>query len=244
MPAMRRIWALADLHLSTDGEKPMHVFDERWRDHDRRMAEAWDARVDPRDLVLLPGDLSWARDLPSARGDLAWIGRRTGDKLLLKGNHDSWWKSRRRVERELPAGCALLQNDAFDAGPCVVVGARGWTDPDDPIAEPGDEVRFSRELERLKLSLADADRRFGREKPRLAMTHYPPWIVGRAPSAVVPVLEAGGARICVYGHLHGEHHALALEGRHRGIEFRLVAADFIDFAPVPIELPAGGGAGR
>ena len=214
----------------------MHVFDELWRDHDRRMADAWDATVNPGDLVLLPGDLSWARDLTGAAGDLAWIGRRTGEKLLLKGNHDSWWKSRRKVESALPAGCVLLQHDAHDVGPCVVVGARGWTDPADPIAEPGDDVRFRRELERLKLSLDDADRRFGRSKTRVAMTHYPPWIADREPSDVVPLLEAGGVSICVYGHLHGEHHALARTGRHRGIDYRLVAADFVGFAPQALEL--------
>ena len=93
----------------------------------------------------------------------------------------------------------------------MLVGARGWTAPDDPVAVSGDEAIFQRELERLQLSIADADARFGRVKPRLAMLHYPPWIEGRAPTEVVAALRAGAVSTCVYGHLHGTDHALAVQ---------------------------------
>ena len=73
---MTRLFALADLNLSRTGHKPMDVFGELWRDHDRRMAEAWDATVGTEDVILLPGDLSWARNLEEAEPDLAWIGER------------------------------------------------------------------------------------------------------------------------------------------------------------------------
>jgi predicted phosphohydrolase len=234
---MRKLWALADLHLSLDGEKPMHVFGEQWRDHPRKMAEAWDTSVGQEDLVLLPGDLSWARTLEQAAPDLAWIGERPGEKLLLKGNHDSWWRSQAKVRAALPDRCELLHQQAYDVGPCVVLGARGWTAPDDPIAIPEDAPLFRRELERLRLSMVDADRRFGREKPRLAMTHYPPWIEGRAPTDVVPLLQKAGVTTCVYGHLHGKDHRLGLRGLHGGIRFILAASDYIDFSPIEIPVP-------
>jgi len=38
----------------------------------------------------------------------------------------------------------------------------------------------------------------------------------------------------VYGHLHGADHALAVTGERDGIRYELVAADAVDFAPVPI----------
>ena len=75
---MSRLFAIADLHLSESGHKPMDRFGELWRNHSRRMAEAWDRGVGPADTVLLAGDLSWARDLDEAAPDLAWIGRRPG----------------------------------------------------------------------------------------------------------------------------------------------------------------------
>jgi len=231
MPAL---FALGDLHLSTSGAKPMDVFGEIWSRHDETMARAWDAAVSPSDVVLLAGDLSWARNLDEAAGDLAWIGRRPGRKLLLRGNHDGWWGSLAKVRAHLPEGCAALQHDAHDVGPWVVVGARGWTAPDDPVATEDDAAIFHRELERLRLSIADADRRFGRVKPRVAMLHYPPWIVGRAPTAVVPLLREAGVSDCVYGHLHGADHALAVRGEREGIRYHLVAADAVAFTPVRI----------
>ena len=231
---MPRWFALADLHLSSSGDKPMDVFGDAWRNHASRMASAWDASVDRDDVVLCPGDLSWARTLEEAADDLAWIGARPGRKLLLRGNHDSWWGSLAKVRRALPAGCEALQNDAHDTGGFVVVGARGWTAPDDPAAQDGDGEIFARELQRLALSIADADRRFGRGAPRIAMVHYPPWIEGRPPTAVVPILKDGGVQVCAYGHLHGADHALGVTGERDGIRFVLAAADAIGFAPVRI----------
>jgi predicted phosphohydrolase len=228
-------FAIADLHLSESGAKPMDVFGAHWKDHPRRIAAAWDAAVAPGDTVLLPGDLSWARDLEEARDDLAWIGARPGVKFLLRGNHDGWWTSLAKVRKALPPGCHALQNDAFDLGDAVLVGARGWIAPDDPLAAPGDAAIFLRELERLRLSIADADRRFGRGKPRVAMLHYPPWIEGRPPTGVVDALREGGVLTCVYGHLHGADHALGVQGERDGIRFHLVAADAIAFAPLLLD---------
>ena len=230
-----RWFALADLHLSLSGAKPMDVFGELWRDHAPRMAAAWDQSVGEGDLVLLPGDLSWGRNLAEARDDLAWIHARPGRKLLLRGNHDSWWsKSVGKVRAALPDSLTLLHHDAHQIDGRVVVGARGWTAPDDPAAAPGDDLVFARELERLKLSVADADRRFDPALPRTAMVHYPPWLRGRAPSAVVEVLQGARVSTCVYGHLHGDDHANALTGTHGGIDFHFVAADFVGVRPVEI----------
>jgi len=200
------------------------------------MAAAWDTAVGDDDTVLLPGDLSWARTLAEARPDLEWIGRRPGRKVLLRGNHDSWWGGAARVRAALPPGCEALHHDAAEFGPWVIVGARGWTSPGEPGAEAADEKVFRREIERLRASIADADRRFGRERPRIAMTHFPPWIAGREPTEVVRVLGEAGVSVCVYGHLHGDDHRLAVEGEREGILFHFVAADAVGFRPRRIEL--------
>jgi hypothetical protein len=235
--AVARLFALADLHLSGAGHKPMDVFGELWRDHDRRMAVAWDALVGPEDTVLLPGDLSWARTLAEAEPDLAWIAARPGRKVLLRGNHDSWWSGRDRVRAALPRGCTALHNDAAEFERWVIVGARGWTAPDDPAAVAGDERVFRRELARLQASIDDANARFGRARPRIAMVHFPPWLEGREPTEVVTLLAAAGVRVCVYGHLHGEDHRLAVQGSRLGIEFCFVAADAVGFRPLRVALP-------
>ncbi len=237
---MQRVFALADLHLSLRGDKPMDVFGELWTDHAARMAAAWDRLVGASDVMLLPGDLSWGKTLAEAEPDLAWIGKRPGHKVLLRGNHDYWWPGLARLREALPERCEPLQNAAVALERCVIVGARGWTAPDDPLARPEDGKIFARELERLRLSVRDADRRFGRELPRIAMLHYPPWIDGREPTEVVRVLADAGVRDCVYGHLHGEDHRLAVTGERSGIRFHLVAADAVGFTPVEIALDARG----
>ncbi len=241
---MPRLFALADLHLSLTGDKPMDVFGEAWRDHASRMAAAWDARVGPDDTVLLPGDLSWGGSLDEAAEDLAWIGARPGRKILLRGNHDSWWGSASKVRAALPAGCAILQHDAHLVGDRVVLGARGWLAPDDPAATAHDAAVFRREVARLVLSVQDADRRFGRDLPRVAMLHYPPWIEGRAATEVVGILREAGVSVCVYGHLHGADVGLGVQGVRDGIRFRLVSADAVGFAPVVIHDPTDPGTSR
>jgi predicted phosphohydrolase len=130
-----RLWALGDLHLSLSGAKPMDVFGEAWREHPKRMAEGWDARVAPEDVVLLPGDLSWARSLAEAAPDLAWIGARPGFKVLLRGNHDGWWSSLKKVRQALPPGCEALQNDSIRAGGRVVLGGRDQLRVAQPVGQ-------------------------------------------------------------------------------------------------------------
>ncbi len=212
----------------------MDVFGEAWVDHPRRMAEAWDRSVADDDVVLLPGDLSWAKDLVEAAPDLAWIGARPGHKVLLRGNHDGWWGSAAKVRKALPDRCSILQNDSHLAAGRVVLGGRGWTSPDDPDATEHDALIFRREIERLRFSIADADRRFGRGLERVAMLHYPPWIEGRPPTEVVAVLLEAKVEECVYGHLHGADVALGVTGEREGIHFYLVSADAAGFAPVAI----------
>ena len=236
---MARLFALADLHLSLTGHKPMDVFGELWRDHVSRMARAWDRTVAPDDTVLLAGDLSWGRNLTEAEPDLAWIGDRPGRKLLLRGNHDGWWRSQKKVREALPPRCDLLQNDAYRIGPWVVVGSRGWLAPDDPAATKSDAAVYRRELGRLRTSVAFADREFGRDAPRLAVTHYPPRLDSGEATPVVELLARSGVSAVAYGHLHGDDHAIAIRGPRDGIHYYFVAADAVGFSPVEIMPPVG-----
>lgn len=231
---MPHIFAMADLHLSLAGDKPMDRFGDLWVDHPRRMAEYWDAAVDTEDTVLLAGDISWARSLPRAAVDLEWLGQRPGRKILLKGNHDSWWSSMAKLRTALPDSCEPLHNNAIEVGPWGVVGARGWLAPDDPIATAADARVWHRELERLQNSIKDAKERFSDDRPLIAMLHYPPWLQGREPTELYEILARAGVSICVYGHLHGTDHQFAVRGLHRGMEFHFVAVDAVGFAPVPL----------
>jgi predicted phosphohydrolase len=48
------------------------------------------------------------------------------------------------------------------------------------------------------------------------------------------VLHKYGIKKCFYGHLHGRAHAYAINGTRDGVEYRLIASDFLHFDPLDI----------
>ena len=149
-----RLFAIGDLHLPGGQEKPMDVFGGHWEGHFERISQDWRNRVGEDDVVLIPGDTSWAMQLKDAVPDLAAIGELPGRKLLIRGNHDYWWGGIGQVRKALPEGMMAIQHDAVDLGDVVVTGTRGWAWPteEDPLT-PEDERVFNRELIRLDLAL-------------------------------------------------------------------------------------------
>jgi predicted phosphohydrolase len=228
-----RIFGLSDLHLSFSSDKPMDVFGAHWRGHADKMAAAWDAAVCDDDVVLCPGDLSWAMRLGEAAADLAWIGARRGRlKVLTRGNHDYWWSGIGKVRAALPAGVVALQNDAVDLGDVVVCGSRLWSCPGALDWDAHDDKVHQREIERLTLSLA-AGKALAAGRPLIAAIHYPPFDKAKQPTAYSRLIEEAGVALCVYGHLHGRRaHRTAFEGERGGVMYRLIACDHLSFAPL------------
>ena len=234
-----KVFALGDPHLSFGRPKPMDIFGERWRDHPDKIARAWDALVGPDDVGLVVGDIAGARSPAEADPDLAFLAERTGGlKVLLRGNHDSWWRSRSAVESRLPDGMRVIQNDALrlDGAGVVLCGARGWNVPGSPWEDPEkDPPIYERELHRLDLSLEQAGRLARSGDTLIALLHYPPLAPGQGESEVLERLRGAGVHVAAYGHLHGdEDHAWAPRGDHGGVQLRFAAADFTEFAPVPV----------
>ncbi|MBH1989386.1 MAG: metallophosphoesterase [Myxococcaceae bacterium] len=228
---MVRVWGISDLHLSFSTNKPMDVFGHHWRGHADQMAKAWDALVSPEDIVLCPGDLSWAMRLEEAKADLEWIGARPGQKILGRGNHDYWWSSISKVRASLPSGCVALQNDCVDLGFTVVAGSRCWAAPGGLDYSAQDQKIYERECIRLHLSL-EAAQKIAKGRPLIAAIHYPPFAANHGPTGFSELLEKYAVRLCVYGHLHGERsHRTAVQGEVRGVEYRLLACDFLKFSP-------------
>jgi predicted phosphohydrolase len=231
-----RVFALGDPHLSFARPKPMDVFGDAWTDHPAKIARAWDAEVSDEDLVLVCGDISWAMNLDEVRPDLAFLAERPGQKMLLRGNHDYWWRSISRVRQVLPPGMEALQNDAFRFPGFVLAGARGWTSPRSVFyEEERDGPVYRRELERLRLSLERAGELRGESDDLLVMLHYPPCSEHHEESEVSALLSGHRTTLAVYGHLHGERdHAWAPRGEFHGTVLHFVDVDFTDFRPVEV----------
>ncbi len=121
------VWALADLHLSHGVEgKEMDRFGTQWRRHHDTIERFWKEAVAADDLVLVAGDVSWAMRLEDAIPDLDWLGVLPGVKVLVRGNHDYWWASARKVRLVLPPSVHIISNDVFVYGDVAVAGARLW----------------------------------------------------------------------------------------------------------------------
>lgn len=226
-----KIYGISDLHLSFQADKPMDIFGDNWQDHAQKMANAWDSMVGQEDIVLVPGDLSWAMKLEEAKKDLEWIGQRPGLKILVRGNHDLWWSGINKVRAFIPKSCIALQNDSYDIGEFVVAGSRCWSAPGSFDYTAHDEKIYERELGRLKMSL-DHAMKLGNGKPIIAAIHYPPFTVKHQNTAFADLMEKYPVKICVYGHLHGkESFKYAFEGMRNGILYMMLSCDYLNFVP-------------
>ena len=78
------IFAVADLHLSFNINKPMYVFGDNWIGYEEKIKKDWMEKITDNDLVLLPGDFSWETYLENTYKDFEFINNLPGKKILLK----------------------------------------------------------------------------------------------------------------------------------------------------------------
>lgn len=224
-----RIFAIGDLHLPGGEEKPMTVFGDHWEDHFARISADWMERVGEDDVVLLPGDISWAMYLKDAMSDLLDIAALPGQKIMIRGNHDYWWNSITKIRDALPPGFYALQNDALLLGDVVYCGTRGWNTPisgGDTSAE--DEKIYARELQRLELSL-QAAQRISKDLPKVAMLHFPPLNEKHQPTGFFDLLSSYDVHTVVYGHLHDHSLKWAFSGLYEGMWVFNTSCDGLGF---------------
>ncbi len=207
----------------------MDMFGEIWRDHAVRIAENWDSTVAEGDTVLLAGDHSWALRFEEAKADLDFIAARPGRKILIRGNHDYWWRreATNRIQKQLPENMTLLHGRGIVVDGVGIAGTRGWRlEEDDP--ETTDHKVMKRELAYLQRALSEIPANVSQ---KIAMLHYPPFDIHLDPNEFADVLQANSVDILVYGHIHT---GLYLQGNIDGIKYILVSADHVDMRPVRV----------
>ena len=239
------IYAIGDLHLSLNKEKPMDIFGGNWKNHEQKIKENWKNTVQDNDLVILPGDFSWEMHLKDMYNDFAYLNDLPGKKLLLKGNHDYWWttlaKMREFLQENKFENIDFVYNNSYLFEDKIIAGTRGWALND---TENSDKMNH-REEERLKLSLQSGVDNFG-DKEIICIMHYPPIIEENKNDAnnqsknlkvsnYVQIMKQYNVKTCLYGHLHGESHKEAFEGIIEGINFKLVSSDYLDFKLYKLE---------
>lgn len=227
------IFAIGDTHLSFGTNKPMNIF-KGWDNYVERLTQNWHALVTTDDTVVIAGDISWAMSLNEAKEDFRFLNDLPGQKIILKGNHDYWWNTRRKMDMFLEENgfstLKILHNDAYLIGRFCICGTRGWFyDAEDNT----DAKVISREAQRLSSSIAAA-RKLGGEP--IVFLHYPPLTYTQECAPILQVLQNENIHRCFYAHLHGVSAFSAFQGEKYGTKFELVSCDYLKFCPQMIEL--------
>lgn len=223
------IFAIADLHLSLGTDKPMDVF-SGWDGYVEKLEKNWTAKVGKDDIVVIAGDVSWGMSLEESLADFQFIERLPGQKYLLKGNHDYWWTTARKMDAFFEdnglGSLHILHNNCVICGDLALCGTRGW------IFENGqaqDQKIAAREAQRLETSLKSAG-----DREKIVFLHYPPVFMKEMSVEILEVMYRHRVKRCYYGHIHGGGRKFALNGTYLDTQFMLISCDQVDFDPVLI----------
>lgn len=222
------VFVMGDLHLSFSCDKPMDIF-KGWENHAERIEKNWNAVVEEDDTVVIPGDISWAMSLESAKADFEFINSLNGTKIISKGNHDYWWGTMNKMNAFINengfSSIHFLHNNAYLANGIAIAGTRGWFYDD--TAEFDKKV-IAREAGRLRASLEEAKLLDGE---LTVFLHYPPISSARRCEELLSVIKEYGVKRCFFGHLHGFVSPEDALIESDGTVFRLVSADKLGFCP-------------
>lgn len=223
------LFAIADLHLSLSVNKPMDIFGERWSNHVEKLTRNWNKTVSENDIVVIPGDISWAINFDEAKADFDYINKLNGTKIISKGNHDYWWSTLSKLNAFLAENnfdtIKFLHNNHYQYENYGICGTRGWINE---TSVPADAKVLAREAQRLEVSIKSA---LNENLEPIVFLHYPPVFGNESNYDILDVMYKYNVKECYYGHLHGNAHKYAICGEREGINFNLIAADFVQFYP-------------
>ncbi|NMA25832.1 MAG: serine/threonine protein phosphatase [Clostridiales bacterium] len=234
------IYAIGDLHLSLDTDKPMDVFGGGWDNYVIKIKEGFSV-VGPSDTCVICGDVTWSKSLEDSLEDFKFIDSLPGKKIILKGNHDYWWSTVSKIKAFFGSHdirtIEILHNNCFVVNQYAVCGTRGWFYEEEKNSrsrsdDAHDRKIMAREIMRLETSLMSADA-FGIQE-KICFLHYPPVFRNYICLDFIDMMKKYGVRECWYGHIHGQGQKFAVTGEFEGIAYHLVSADYINFTPVRV----------
>ncbi len=231
-----KIFAISDLHVSTNTNKPMDVFGGNWVGYLDKIRLDWQEKVSDDDLVLIGGDISWAMNIEDAKKDLESISDLKGKKIIIKGNHDYWWSGIGKVRDILPPNFYALQNDSIRFGDVIICGSRCWSVPGSPDFSQQDMKLYLRETERLRLSFNSVNKMRGDGDKVISLVHFPPFNVRRESTLYTELFEENKVDAVVYGHLHGKTVRADKFLIKNGVKYYLTSCDQVENKLVEIIL--------
>ena len=224
------LFVIGYLHLSfSDPSKTMSVF-AGWQDYQEKIEKNWLELIKPEDTVVLAGDISWGMSLQQALPDFKFIQELPGEKIILKGNHDYWWTTMKKMEDFLAAegldSMKILHNNHYRYGNYGICGTRGWVNMP---GEVQDEKVLRREVQRLETSIQSA---LKEDLEPIVFMHYPPIFATNFNYDILEILYRYKIKDCYYGHIHGRSaHELCVTNTYDDVNFHLIAGDYLQFVP-------------
>lgn len=227
-----KIYALSDTHLSHASNKPMDIFGPNWENHPEKIRTEWLNTVTAEDVVLIAGDISWAMKLPQASEDLNFLAQLPGYKVVIKGNHDYWWASLKKISEAAGESFSFIQNNAINLNNVFIehnainldnvsiAGSRLWDFPyvswPMPMKDDGEDCGSNAAPK--KAPRQDAPEKIRKNELnrlrcsleamdknadfKICMTHYPPISAEPESNELTQLMKEFGVDLCVYGHLH------------------------------------------
>ena len=223
-----KIYAISDLHIATTSDKPMEIFGGNWVNYLDKIKTDWQNKVTDDDLVLIGGDISWAMTLENALIDIGYFTSFKGKKVMIRGNHDYWWHGINKIREKLPEKVYAIQNDSVKFENVIICGSRGWAVPGSPDYSSQDEKLYKREVERLRMSLKNAQKIRNDNDKLILLIHYPPFNVRREDNLFTTLFEEFKVDIVVYGHLHGKDARADKLINKNGIKYYLTSCDLTE----------------
>ncbi|OHS93251.1 metallophosphoesterase [Tritrichomonas foetus] len=238
---MNKVWAISDIHLPGTTRKTMEKYGDIWKNHPAIILENVKKLCDKNDILLIPGDISWAPNLDRAKKDLEYLGSFPCHIILCSGNHDRWAATLPRDElvKVLPSNITWIHDVCFRIGNLAIVGSCFWEFrnvfpwPDHVGIIENLAKHQKEELKRfekaLKLVPDDAN------LIKILMLHVPPIPYDASPYTFSTQISEKNIDYCVFGHAHNVVEKVpACDAIIKGTHYFLCSADFLKMTPIHI----------
>ena len=230
------IFGISDLHLYFNNpEKEMSLFGNNWENHPSKIEKKWREKIKDDDLVLIPGDISWAMSFEEAKKDLEFIASLPGFKIILKGNHDYWWGSIKNINnyfKENNYKIFAIQYNYFEYKNYIITGIRGWEYRKKMTQK--NQKHYDKELYRFDLAMNSIK---DKKKEVIFITHYPPFTEENPNTPFMRKIEEyKRIKYIYFGHLHNvsnincDFYNKIINGN----SYKILSADLINFDPIKL----------
>lgn len=244
-----KIFVIGDLHLSIGVEnKEMDVF-VGYDNYMEKLKTNWNKVVSDNDIVIVCGDICWAKRLEKAVETLNYIAEElNGRKVLIRGNHDYWFDSVKKLN-EVHKNLFFTRTENVYINNYSFVLHKGYysnklTDEDEKL--------YKKEYNRIKTSIEQAQSKKDNRQIIVAL-HYPPILTSDIKDMnntlcdneneksvkydIIREILKSDIKQCFYGHIHKEHKESKKPPFYiADTKFTCVSADFLDFTPIEISI--------